>query len=92
MISGFLEAICMVCLAAFLGSAVVCLYRIIIGPGAADRAVALDTFVSALIGVIVSLCILWWEWFFFDAVWILALVAFLGSVAIARYLENGRVF
>jgi multisubunit Na+/H+ antiporter MnhF subunit len=29
---------------------------------------------------------------YFDAVWILTLVGFLGSAAIARYIERGRVF
>jgi len=29
---------------------------------------------------------------YFDAVWILTLVAYLGSAAIALYLERGRIF
>lgn len=92
MISNFLETTCWLCLAAFFAGAAICLYRLVIGPNAADRAVALDTLSSIFIGVVVVLCILWWEWFFFDAVWILTLVGFLGSAAIARYLEKGRVF
>jgi len=91
-ISPFLQTVCQLCLAGFFTASAICLYRIIIGPKAADRAVALDTLSSAFIGVIVVLCMLWGEWFYFDAVWILTLVGFLGSVAIARYLEKGRVF
>lgn len=92
MTSEFLETTCLLCLAAFFAASAVCLYRLVIGPDAVDRAVALDTLASNFIGIIVMLCILWWEWFFFDAVWILTLVGFLGSAAIARYLEKGRVF
>jgi multisubunit Na+/H+ antiporter MnhF subunit len=34
----------------------------------------------------------WGSDLYFDAVWILTLVGYLGSVAIARYLEKGRLF
>ena len=73
-------------------SAALCLYRLAVGPGAADRAVAFDTLSSILIGMICLICILGESTIYFDAVWILTLVGFLGSSAIARYLARRRLF
>jgi multisubunit Na+/H+ antiporter MnhF subunit len=70
----------------------------VIGPKAADRAVALDTLATVFIGII---CVITIEWFlmgyqgatvYYDAVWILTLVGFIGSAAIAKYLQRGRLF
>jgi multicomponent K+:H+ antiporter subunit F len=73
-------------------SAALCSYRLVVGPGAADRAVAFDTLSSVLIGMICLVCIRWGSTLYFDAVWILTLVGFLGSSAIAKYLARGRLF
>ncbi|MEI8191116.1 MAG: monovalent cation/H+ antiporter complex subunit F [candidate division NC10 bacterium] len=80
------------CLAALLVSGILCLYRMLIGPKAVDRAVAFDTLVAVFVCVICVLCIQWNSVLYFDAVWILMLVGFLGSAAIAMFLEKGRVF
>lgn len=91
-VSPFLSAVCVLCLAALLVSAGLTVVRLILGPRAADRAVALDTITMIFIGIICILCMVWDSDIYFDAVWILTLVGFLGSVAIARYLERGRLF
>ena len=91
-LSPFLQNVTLLCLSALLVACGLCLYRIIIGPKAADRAVALDVLGTAFIGIITLLCILWNSTLYFDAVWILTLVGFLGSAAIAKYLAQGRVF
>ena len=90
--SAFLYAVCMGCLGALLLSAVLCLHRLGVGPGASDRAVALDTLTMVFIGVVSILCMVWDSVLYFDAVWILTLVGYLGSAAIALYLERGRIF
>lgn len=90
--SPFLYAICVVCLVALLASAALTIVRLTLGPRAADRAVALDTITMVFIGIVCVLCIVWNSDIYFDAVWILTLVGFLGSVAIARFLERGRLF
>lgn len=69
-----------------------CLYRLALGPKAADRAVAFDTISSVFVGIICVLCIKWASTLYFDAVWILMLLGFLGSVSIAKYLVQGRIF
>ena len=57
-----------------------------------DRAIALDTLTMVFIGIVSILCIVWNSTLYFDAVWILTLVGYLGSAAIALYLEKGRIF
>jgi multisubunit Na+/H+ antiporter MnhF subunit len=91
-VSPWLAAITDACLFFLFVSAGLCLYRMVVGPRAADRAVAFDTLSSAVIGMICLLSIRWGSTLYFDAVWILTLVGFLGSSAIAKYLARGRVF
>jgi multisubunit Na+/H+ antiporter MnhF subunit len=90
--SPFLAVVVRLCLAALLISGLLCLYRMLIGPTTADRAVAFDTLAMIFIGIICVLCIHWGSVLYFDAVWILMLVGFLGSASIAKYLEKGRIF
>jgi multisubunit Na+/H+ antiporter MnhF subunit len=85
----FLTELCLLILFATAG---LCLYRMIIGPRAADRAIAFDTLSAVIVGMVCLLCILWESTLYFDAVWILTLVGFLGSAAIAHYLARGRLF
>ena len=80
------------CLTVLLATAAVCLYRMVLGPKAADRAVAFDALANVFIGIVCVLCIRWDSALYFDAVWILTLVGFLGSASIARFLERGRMF
>jgi len=90
--SPFLAGVLKVCLAALLLSGMLCLYRMLIGPKIADRAIAFDTLAAIFICIICVLCIKWNSVLYFDAVWMLMLVGFLGSASIAKYLENGRIF
>jgi multicomponent K+:H+ antiporter subunit F len=91
-VSLFFVVVLKLCLAALLVSGIMCLYRMLIGPKAADRAVAFDTLAMIFICIICVLSIHWNSVLYFDAVWILMLVGFLGSASIAKYLERGRVF
>jgi multisubunit Na+/H+ antiporter MnhF subunit len=90
--SPFLYAVCVCCLATLLLAGALTILRLIIGPRAADRAVALDTITMVFVGIICILCMVWGSDIYFDTVWILTLVGFLGSAAIGRYLEQGRLF
>ncbi len=72
-------------------SAVCCLIRIIKGPTAADRAVALDILGVLLIGFCALLAITTKRDFFIDIAIAWALQSFIGALALAKYLE-GRGF
>lgn len=90
--SPFLYNICTLCLATLMVCGAMCLYRMFIGPRLADRAISLDTLAVVFIGIISVLCMMRQSALYFDAVWILTLVGFMGTAAFARYIEKGRVF
>ncbi len=90
--SPFLSAVAGICLACLCAAAAMCIYRIYIGPRAADRAVGFDSLTMNFMGIVCLLCIMFRQHLYFDAVWILTIVGFVGAVAVAKYLEKGRVF
>ena len=60
------------------------------GPSLPDRVVALDLSGSLVVGIIAVYGILTEETVFLDVAIVLALVAFLGTVAYARYVERAH--
>ncbi len=69
---------------------VLSLIRLIKGPGLPDRVVALDLMSTIAVGVIGAYSVVTNESSILDAALIVALVAFLGTVAFASFLERGR--
>ena len=69
-------------------------YRIIRGPKKADRIIALDLLSVLVVSAVALFSVFSGEKMFLDVAIAFALVAFLGTVAFARYLErsttNGR--
>jgi multicomponent Na+:H+ antiporter subunit F len=66
-----------------------CLVRIVRGPTAHDRVVALDNMSSTIVGLIAVCTIRLREAVLLDAVVVVALLGFVSTVAFARYLERG---
>ncbi len=64
------------------------IFRLVRGPGSPDRVLALDLMVSFGIGVVTVQAIAANEPVFIDVAVVLALVAFLATVAFAYYLEK----
>lgn len=62
--------------------------RLVLGPSPADRVVALDMVSLLLVGFAALAAIIFDEAAFLDVAITLALVGFLGSVALARYIER----
>lgn len=67
------------------------LWRLVRGPGAADRILALDTMVINVIGLIVLAGIANRSATSFEAALLLAMVGFVGSVAYAKFLLRGDI-
>ncbi|WP_373892880.1 Na(+)/H(+) antiporter subunit F1 [Virgibacillus natechei] len=67
------------------------LYRIIAGPTQADRAIALDAIGIDLMGVAGLMSILLVTDKLNDVVLLIGILAFLGTLAIAKYLEKGVI-
>lgn len=64
-------------------------YRLVRGPSLPDRVIALDTIGTISVGFIAVYSIMTNRPVFLDIAIVLALIAFLGTVAFARYLEKG---
>ncbi|MFN8375049.1 MAG: monovalent cation/H+ antiporter complex subunit F [Anaerolineae bacterium] len=69
-----------------------CAYRAAVGPSAADRLQAIDTITTLLIGIIILLAIVQQEWMYVDVALALAALGFIGTLALARYIAEGKVF
>jgi multicomponent Na+:H+ antiporter subunit F len=67
------------------------IYRLIIGPSVPDRVVALDSLGVALIAMIGLISILSDTSFFLDIILLLAILAFIGTVAFSKFLEKGEI-
>lgn len=70
---------------------VLCLLRMLKGPTAPDRAVALDTAVTVSTALLVLIGFMLHRQVYLDVSLVYAVLTFVGSVAIARYLEGGTL-
>lgn len=74
---------------------IICLAFIIIflrflkGPNVVDRVVAIDLIITSGVGLIGIFCILYDNESFLDVAMILALIAFLSTIAFSYYLDDG---
>lgn len=72
-------------------SAFLCLLRAILGPSAPDRVVAIDALTSLVVGALALLAVYYRASILLDIGLVYALLAFLGTLAIAKYLEGRRL-
>ncbi|MDN3451603.1 Na(+)/H(+) antiporter subunit F1 [Planococcus sp. APC 3906] len=68
------------------------LYRLIKGPSIADRIVALDALGVALVSIIALLSLILETEFFLAIILLLSILAFIGTVAFAKFIERGVIF
>lgn len=66
-------------------------YRIVAGPTVPDRMVGVDTFSVALIALVLILSVRLQSKLYSDAALVVAILSFVGTVAVARFLVRGRV-
>lgn len=69
-----------------------CAHRVWIGPSAADRLQAIDAITTLLIGIIIVLALLRETAMFVDVAIALAAFGFIGTIALARYISEGKAF
>lgn len=69
----------------------VSLYRVVSGPTIADRVVALNVIATKITISIVVVSILTNQQSYIDVALVYALIGFIASIAIVRYLEKGKV-
>ncbi|MDC8786974.1 K+/H+ antiporter subunit F [Roseateles koreensis] len=68
-----------------------CGWRLLRGPSAPDRVMALDTLYINVVALVVLLGIRWGNEMLFEAALIVALLGFVSTAALARYLCRGTV-
>ena len=68
-----------------------CLYRIMMGPTAPDRTVAVDILGTLIVGFVCLYAVLTRQEFYINIGIAWALLSFIGTIALAKYLE-GRKF
>lgn len=66
----------------------VCSYRAIKGPKAADRLIAINVIGTKTVVLICILSFILKETYFIDVVLVYALISFVSSLVIARHIEN----
>ncbi len=72
-------------------SQIFAMIRLLIGPGTADRILALDTMVVNVIGVIVLLGVSQGTQVYFEVAMIIAMLGFVSTVAYARFVLRGDI-
>ena len=70
---------------------VLCTWRLVRGPEAPDRVLALDTLYVNVVAMVVLLGMRLQTSLFFEAALLIALLGFAGTVALSRYLSRGDV-
>ena len=69
-----------------------CAYRAWAGPTPGDRLQAIDTITTLLIGIIITLALQWGTVMYIDVAIALAAFGFIGTLALSRYIAEGKVF
>ncbi|MDP2261730.1 MAG: K+/H+ antiporter subunit F [Hydrogenophaga sp.] len=68
-----------------------CAWRLLTGPTVVDRVLALDTLYMNVVALIVLLGIRWNTALLFEGALLVAMLGFVSTVALARYLTRGDV-
>jgi len=90
--SPYVQAAIQLILLALISLLIPASYRVIVGPTLPDRLQAVDLITTLLIGIIVMLALVEGTENFVDMAIALAAFAFIGTISIARYISEGRVF
>ena len=68
-----------------------CLYRVVIGPGVENRLVAVNTIGTTTIIILVLIGLIYGRPIFLDIAIVYAMINFIATLAVARYLKEGCV-
>jgi multicomponent Na+:H+ antiporter subunit F len=69
-----------------------CIYRLIKGPSRPDRVMALDTMGINILAMVAVLSLLLQTQAYIDFILLIGIVTFIGTTALARYVERGVIF
>ena len=86
-----IDLACIIATAAIAVASLLTLYRLARGPDLLDRILALDTLVINTIGLIVVIGLWFRTTMYFEAALLFAMVGFVTTVALCKYLLRGNV-
>jgi multicomponent Na+:H+ antiporter subunit F len=66
-------------------------YRVIRGPTTPDRVVALDTIGTNVVAIAVLFAVATHQGFFIDVSLVLAIIGFISTITVARYVTEGDI-
>ena len=69
----------------------VCLFRLIKGPTTADRVVSFDATSAVVMSIVGVLSVVYNSVSFLDSIMLIAIISFVSSVSISRFIGGGRV-
>ncbi len=89
--SGLIEIVTVICMIVITISISLLLYRVVKGPTNPDRAVALDAIGINLMGMAGLAAISVATTRFNDVILLIGILLFIGTIALAKYLEKGVI-
>ena len=87
----FLEITILITFVALVFGQILCMVRLVIGPTPADRILALDTMVINALGLVVIIGIRHGTQIYFEIALLIAMLGFVSTVALARFLLRGDI-
>lgn len=70
----------------------ICLLRLIKGPTTADRVVSFDATSAVVMSIVGVMSVIMDTESFLDSIMLIAIISFVSSVSISRFIGGGRVF
>lgn len=68
-----------------------CLFRAVLGPTDADRVVAINVIGTKAVVIISLISLVFYQEFFLDVAMVYALISFVATIGIAKYLQKGSL-
>ncbi|MEK4043050.1 Na(+)/H(+) antiporter subunit F1 [Paenibacillus sp. FSL H8-0048] len=87
-----IQSILMLALSIMVISIGICAWRVVKGPSLPDRVAALDTIGINLLAMVAVLSVLFKTQAFIEYILLIGILSFIGTMALARYIERGVVF
>lgn len=85
------EGILLTCMLLLSISTVVSLFRLIKGPSMSDRVLSLDVIGYNIIGIVTILTVMMDTQAFLEIILLIGIIAFLGTIALSKFVERGVV-
>jgi multicomponent Na+:H+ antiporter subunit F len=68
-----------------------CLYRAAVGPTAADRIVSINVIGTKTVVIIAVISLVFHQEFFLDVAMVYALISFIATIGVSKYVEKGAL-